>query len=144
MANGDQSHESIQRAQLQFSPAMSPIAAKVVAFEKRDAQYQLVVEIIPKYRGSFNILIFGEIRPHTDSLKDGRLDLVDHLLVSSADNFGGAGGKGNYMTVDNSKNDAVNPTTLTLTAPQRYFGFWWSAGDAKDVISFYSGNTLDY
>ena len=55
---------------------MSPIPAKVVAFEQRGAQYQLVVEIVPKYRGSFNTLIFGEIKPHTGSLKDGRLDLV--------------------------------------------------------------------
>jgi hypothetical protein len=46
------------------------------------------------------------------------------------------------MTINNSKNDAVNPTTLTLTTPQRYFGSWWSAGDPKDVLSFYSGSTL--
>ena len=57
-------------------PIMSPIPAKVVAFEQRGIQYQLVVEIVPKYRGSFNTLIFGEIKPHTGSLRDGRLDLV--------------------------------------------------------------------
>ena len=55
---------------------MSPLRAKVVAFEKRGAQYRLVVELVPKYRGSFNTLVFGEIKPHTGSLNDGRLELV--------------------------------------------------------------------
>jgi hypothetical protein len=37
-----------------------------------------IVQISPKYRGSFNTLAFGEIKPHSGSLKDGRLDLVYH------------------------------------------------------------------
>jgi hypothetical protein len=55
---------------------MTPLPAKVTAVEKRGAQYQVVVEISPKYRGSFNTLVFGEIKPHSGSLKDGRLNLV--------------------------------------------------------------------
>jgi hypothetical protein len=55
---------------------MSPLPAKVTAIEKRGAQYQVIVQISPKYRGSFNTLVFGEIKPHSGSLKDGRLDLV--------------------------------------------------------------------
>ena len=55
---------------------MSPINAKVTAIEKRADQYQVVVEIVGKYRGSFNTLAFGEIKPHIGSLKDGRLNLV--------------------------------------------------------------------
>jgi hypothetical protein len=55
---------------------MSPIPAKVVAFEKRGAQYLLVVEIFAKYRGSFNTLTFGQIKPYTGSLRNGRLNLV--------------------------------------------------------------------
>jgi hypothetical protein len=55
---------------------MTPLPAKVAAIEKRGAQYQVVVEISPKYRGSFNTLVFGEIKPHSGSLKDGRLNLV--------------------------------------------------------------------
>ena len=57
---------------------MSPIAAKVRAIEKRGYQYQVIVQISPKYRGSFNTLAFGEIKPHSGSLRDGRLDLVYH------------------------------------------------------------------
>ena len=55
---------------------MTPLPAKVTAIEKRGAQYQVVVEISPKYRGSFNTLVFGEIKPHRGSLKNGRLNLV--------------------------------------------------------------------
>jgi hypothetical protein len=55
---------------------MSPINAKVTAIEKRGLQYQVVVEIVPKYRGSFNTLIFGVIKPQSGSLKDGGLNLV--------------------------------------------------------------------
>jgi hypothetical protein len=55
---------------------MTPILAKVTAIEKRGDQYQVIVQVSPKYRGSFNTLAFGEIKPHSGSLKEGRLDLV--------------------------------------------------------------------
>jgi hypothetical protein len=41
--------------------------------------YQVIVQIGTKYRGSFNTLAFGEIKPYIGSLKDGRLDLVYYL-----------------------------------------------------------------
>ena len=47
-------------------PTMTALAAKVTAIEKRGVQYQVVVQIgTPKYRGSFNTLVFGEIKPHS-------------------------------------------------------------------------------
>ena len=55
---------------------MSPIAAKVTAIEKRGDRYQVIVQISPKYRGSFNTLVFGDIKPHSGSLKEGRLNLL--------------------------------------------------------------------
>ena len=57
-------------------PIMTPILAKVTAIEKRGDRYQVIVQISPKYRGSFNTLAFGEIKPHSGSLRDSRLDLV--------------------------------------------------------------------
>ena len=57
---------------------MSPIAAKVTSIEKRGDQYQVIVQISLKYRGSFNTLAFAEIKPQSGSLRDGRLDLVDY------------------------------------------------------------------
>ena len=56
--------------------AMTPIFAKVTTIEQRGDQYQVIVQISPKYRGSFNTVAFGEIKPHCGSLKDGRIDLV--------------------------------------------------------------------
>jgi hypothetical protein len=56
---------------------MSLLPAKVIAIEKRDDRcFQLIIQIGTRYRGSFNTLLFGEIKPYTGSLKDGRLDLV--------------------------------------------------------------------
>jgi hypothetical protein len=68
---------------------MSPIAAKVTSIEKRGDQYQVIIQISPKYRGSFNTLAFGEIKPHSGSLRDGRLDLVYHQnpALSVGDTF---------------------------------------------------------
>jgi len=55
---------------------MTSLPAQVIAIEKRADQYQVVVQLRTKYRGSFNTLAFGETKPYIGSLKDGRLDLV--------------------------------------------------------------------
>jgi hypothetical protein len=55
---------------------MTSFPAKVIAIEKRGDQYQVIVQINTKYRGSFNTLAFGAIKPYSGSLKDGRLDLI--------------------------------------------------------------------
>jgi hypothetical protein len=59
-------------------PIMTPIVATVTAIEKRGNQYRVIVQISPKYRGSFNTLAFGEVKPYSGLLKDGRLDLIYH------------------------------------------------------------------
>ena len=55
---------------------MTSLPAKVIAIEKRGDHSQVLVQIGIKYRGSFNTLAFGEIKPYSGSLKDGRLDLI--------------------------------------------------------------------
>jgi hypothetical protein len=55
---------------------MTSLPVKVTAVEKRGDQYQVIVQISTKYRGSFNTLAFGEIKPYSGSIKDGRLDLI--------------------------------------------------------------------
>jgi hypothetical protein len=62
--------------EVRIFPIMTPILAKVTAIEQRGDQYQVIVQISSKYRGSFNTLVFGEIKPHSGSLKDVRLDLI--------------------------------------------------------------------
>jgi hypothetical protein len=48
----------------------------LIATEKLSDQYHVIVQINTKYRGSFNTLAFGEVKPYSGALKDGRLDLV--------------------------------------------------------------------
>lgn len=60
----------------------------------------------------------------------------DKLYILKADQYGGA---------DNTKysvqgvNSSVSKTILNLDTPSNYFGLWWSAGDASNVLEFYSG-----
>jgi hypothetical protein len=60
----------------EVSPVDDLASRKSDRNRKRNDQYQVIVQINTKYRGSFNTLAFGEIRPYSGSLKDGRLDLV--------------------------------------------------------------------
>ncbi len=58
--------------------------------------------------------------------------------VVAADQYGGAGGSQYDVT-------GLGHTTsqsLTFTAAKTYFGMWWSAGDAANVLEFYSGGSL--
>ncbi|MGO9229857.1 MAG: IPT/TIG domain-containing protein, partial [Bryobacteraceae bacterium] len=47
----------------------------------------------------------------------------------------------NYLGVGGDSKSA-NPVILKLAKPAAYFGFWWSAGDANNRVSLYSGSTL--
>lgn len=65
----------------------------------------------------------------------------DRLWIKDADQYGGAGNPSGTRYSAQGVN-YVNTTTLTLLSDHSYFGFWWSAGDDKNVLSFYSGSTL--
>ena len=70
------------------------------------------------------------------------------VQVNSADQYGGAGGSGNYATTFSSAGYSLDLTaTNTVTgqaAPINYFGFWLSALDAGNQVSFYNNTTLVY
>jgi hypothetical protein len=71
----------------------------------------------------------------------------DSALIMNPDIYGGAGGTGHYFDVDHNRDgsaQAANYTasTLTLNGSQRYLGLWWSAGDASNVLEFYSHGQL--
>ncbi|WP_075087124.1 hypothetical protein [Verrucomicrobium spinosum] len=36
----------------------------------------------------------------------------------------------------------VNQSTLTFDTASAYFGMWWSAGDAQNVLTFYLGDSI--
>jgi hypothetical protein len=62
---------------------------------------------------------------------------VGNQFVVPADQFGGAGGAGNYLSIQ-----AGTSVTLNLSAAQAYFGLWLSAADSANQIAFFNGNQL--
>jgi hypothetical protein len=69
----------------------------------------------------------------------------DQLQIMRADAYGGApdatSPKGSQYSVQGI-GSKVMTTTLYLAEDSSYFGMWWSAGDARNVMSFYDGDSL--
>ncbi|MEH2138718.1 Npun_F0296 family exosortase-dependent surface protein [Nostoc sp.] len=78
--------------------------------------------------------------------KDGTKNIGSYkdTLIMDPDQYGAAGGTGKYFDVDtNRSGNGQKVSTLNLTTPQSYFGLWWSAGDANNVLTFLSqGQTV--
>lgn len=63
--------------------------------------------------------------------------------VFAANEYGGAGGSGNFLGIGNEQGDITSiPAYLYFSRPQSYVGLWWSAADSENVLSFYNGSTL--
>jgi hypothetical protein len=69
----------------------------------------------------------------------------NQLYIMNPDQYGGAtdslhpnGSKYSVQGVGS----VVNSTTLTLDKSSAYFGLWWSAGDAANVLDFYNNSQL--
>lgn len=65
----------------------------------------------------------------------------DQVFVANPNVWGGAvdsstGSASKFSWVGNKWSPT---TTLSLSSPSSYFGFWWSAGDASNLLTFYSG-----
>nr|WP_310523416.1 PEPxxWA-CTERM sorting domain-containing protein [Polymorphobacter sp.] len=58
--------------------------------------------------------------------------------ILAADQYGGAGGTGNQVTVRDTGDLVIDFTGTPLT----YFGVWASALDAANTVSFYKGGNL--
>jgi hypothetical protein len=69
----------------------------------------------------------------------------DQLFVKNADAYGGApdaaSPSGSLYSLQGA-GTPVTTSTLFLKADSAYFGMWWSAGDARNVLSFYDGDNL--
>ena len=69
----------------------------------------------------------------------------DQLYVKNADSYGGAADalnpKGSLYSLQGA-GSGVLASTLNLDSESSYFGMWWSAGDARNVLEFYNGDTL--
>lgn len=69
----------------------------------------------------------------------------DQLQITPADSFGGAPTDkmpdGSLYSLQGAGSKVLT-TTLYLASDSSYFGMWWSAGDARNVLSFYDGDNL--
>jgi hypothetical protein len=63
------------------------------------------------------------------------------VQVIGADQYGGAGGTGRYAVTFSDTGYSVDLTTA-LAGGVTYFGFWLSALDGGNTVSFYSGGNL--
>jgi len=80
---------------------------------------------------TFNNLSTGV---HTNVEWDG-VGTFDKLNILNADQYGGAANT--KYAVEGL--GSVSQTILNLDHSSGYFGMWWSAGDAANVLDFYSG-----
>jgi hypothetical protein len=69
----------------------------------------------------------------------------DRLYIKGADAYGGAADasspKGTRYSLQGAGTSVLS-STLKLDMESSYFGMWWSAGDARNVLEFYNGDTL--
>ena len=79
----------------------------------------------------FNSLSTGV---HTNVEWDG-VGTFDKLNILKADQYGGAANT--KYAVEGL--GTVSETILNLDNSSHYFGMWWSAGDASNILDFYSG-----
>ena len=99
--------------------------------------------------GSQTSTVSGVTTESFDSIKTGEYTSLNTavgtlsspgMAVVSANQYGGAGGSGNYFAI--GAESGQNSATLTLNGPQAYFGFWWSAADALNQVEFLSGGQV--
>jgi hypothetical protein len=63
------------------------------------------------------------------------------IAVVAANQFGGAGGTGNYLALG-AQSGSATPVTVTLNSPSNYIGLWWSAADTNNSIELFNSGTL--
>ncbi|MBV8095755.1 MAG: hypothetical protein JO110_21510 [Acetobacteraceae bacterium] len=67
----------------------------------------------------------------------------NNVQINPADVFGGAGGAGNYAVAYSGSPYSLDLTT-TLPTGINYFGYWLSALDPGNSVTFYNGGTEVY
>ena len=89
----------------------------------------------------FNSLATGvQSTPYTSSIGTYQFSSTAHFASLAADQYGGAGGS-RYVSLGAQSHSSA-PVTLALDTPANYFGFWWSAGDRNNGLSFYYNDSF--
>ncbi len=90
---------------------------------------------------NFNSLPSGsQTKPFNSTIGAYEFSSSSRLVGLNADQYGGAYGS-RYVSLG-AQSGSATPVTLQLTKPATYFGFWWSAGDPNNGLSFYYNDTL--
>jgi hypothetical protein len=115
---------------------LAPIAARagiLVTLEGPDVQKTQVAGALTE---TFDTHSLGKFTSYTSSI--GTYTSPNFAIVRP-DSYGGSFNT-QYFAI--GAQSATQEATLSLNSPQAYFGFDWLAGDAKNVLSFYSGQSL--
>lgn len=119
--------------------ALPAHASVIVTYAEDPGAYQSTLSGTDVY--DFNKLSTGK---STNVVWDG-VGTFDQLFVKKVDAYGGAPDSekptGTNYSVQGARTSVVT-STLVLTTDYSYFGLWWSAGDARNVLSFYNGDDL--
>ena len=90
---------------------------------------------------NFNSLPLGiDTTVYNSTIGTFEFTSTNKVDVLAADQYGGANGS-DYIALG-AQSSSSAPVTVKLNGLECYFGFWWSAGDANNGISFYNGNNL--
>lgn len=99
--------------------------------------------------GSQSSTVANVTTENFDSFKAGRYQTLTtavgtltspNMQIVSSDQYGGAGGQGNYFSI--GAQSGATSATLLLNGAQAYFGFWWSAADHENKITFLSHGSV--
>ncbi len=114
-------------------------AGVIVSYEAAGVQASTMSGVITE--------TFDELKPGSfSSIKTlgGTLSGLPSFEVVKADEFGGAGGTGNYFAVGAQSGTTAAALSFQLTNPQTYFGFWFSAIDSRNSVELLSaGNVVE-
>jgi hypothetical protein len=90
---------------------------------------------------TFNALSTGaKTSPFVSAIGTYEFSQTARMAVVNADQYGGANSS-RYIALG-AQSGTSAAVTLDLNKPATYFGFWWSAGDTQNGISFYYNSTL--
>lgn len=120
-----------------------PVSAQLTVAIEAPGQEQSALYLSPStygatnvYQADFNSISAGY---HTGPITLANIGTINSGFIQTANEYGGAGGTGNYFDVDKDTSGVPTDTssTLTLNSPESYFGMWWSAGDSYNSLTFY-------
>ena len=79
---------------------------------------------------TFDALTSGYKSSYTSTVLGGQ---YTNFYVNTQNQYGGAGGTGNFVTPNGSSN-------LQFADGKTYFGLWWSAGDPLNTLQFFNSS----